>query len=114
MPTKKKEEKKKKIVKKKIKKKTVTKKAKLVNAKPNEYFMLKTGNPIKNLKEFVDSLENMNDWVFKHHVSLEKNDFSKWIADVLKEKELAQQLKKTDSQVETQLLTMRYMINKYI
>ena len=42
------------------------------------------------------------------------NDFSKWIADVLKEKELAQQLKKTDSQVETQLLTMRYMINKYI
>ena len=112
MPSKKNEENKKKSVKKRSR--TTKVKPKPTDAKPSQYFVLVTGTPIKNLKEFVGLLENMNDWVFRHHVNYERNDFSNWIDEILNEKELADELRKTDSLIETQLRTMRYMINKYI
>jgi hypothetical protein len=74
-------------------KKKVEKKNKPVNATPEHYFILVTGVPLKNLKELANALENMNDWVFNHHVNDARNDFSSWVNEILGEHELAEEIK---------------------
>ena len=63
-----------------------------VRAKPDKYFVLASGIPLKTLKELALSLENMNEWVFSHHVNEYRNDFSAWAGDVLTEPELAEEI----------------------
>ena len=62
---------------------------------PNQYFYLHNGGAIRDLSELHSALLNMDDSIFYYHVNQEKNDFSNWIKDILEEKNLALQLKKT-------------------
>ncbi|MBN2422658.1 hypothetical protein JXB41_05495 [Candidatus Woesearchaeota archaeon] len=87
---------------------------KLKNANPENYFILVTGVPLKNLKELVNSLEIMNDWVFKHHVNETRNDFSEWIKNVLDEKHLAEEIRNIRDIRELEIKVLKYMVNKYI
>lgn len=61
----------------------------LVNAEPEKCFWACDGQIFKNVKELAEGLKKMNDEVFKHHVTKEKNDFAKWVKDVFKEEKLA-------------------------
>lgn len=63
-------------------------------------FYLKDGRIIRNLKELLDILKNIDKGTFKHHVNANKNDFSNWIKDVLNEHELAEKIKKSKSKEE--------------
>jgi len=69
----------------------------LVDAPPEGCFWVHNGPIVKNLKELLASLKKMKKDTFRHHVNKEKNDFSKWIQDVLGHKKLAEDLKKIRS-----------------
>jgi len=85
-----------------------------VTAKPENYFILATGVPLKNLKELANALEHMNDWVFRHHVNEYRNDFADWVKNVLNENELSEELCKTQTSKDMELLIMRHLINRYL
>jgi hypothetical protein len=85
-----------------------------VNAKPEHYFILVTGVPLKNLKELANSLENMNDWVFSHHVNDSRNDFSNWIKDILGENELAEEIKSMKNIRQMEARILKHLVNKYL
>ena len=99
---------------KKSKKKENSSRAKPAEAKPEHYFILITGVPLKNLKELAGSLENMNDWVFSHHVNDSRNDFSNWIRDILKEEALAEEIKSLRDMRQMETKILKHLVTKYL
>lgn len=85
-----------------------------VNAKPEHYFILITGIPLKNLKELALSFETMNDWVFNHHVNDSRNDFSNWIKDIIGEEELAEEIRNIKDMRSMEIVILRHLVNKHI
>lgn len=81
----------------------------LINAPETKQFLMCDGQKIKNLKELSLIMKNVNEEVFKHHVTNNKNDFANWIQHVLKEKELSSQLKKIKTKQKTQKLIDAYL-----
>ena len=58
----------------------------------DKLFWNKDGQVFKNLKELERGLANMNDEAFLYHANDQKNDFSKWVKDVVGDDKLAQDL----------------------
>ncbi|MCM2325912.1 MAG: hypothetical protein NDI94_05590 [Candidatus Woesearchaeota archaeon] len=85
--------------------------SKLKNAKPEEYFVLVTGVPLKNIKELANSLSTMNEWVFKHHVNDSRNDFSSWVENSLRNSKLAREIKDAKNIKEMELVLFRHLVN---
>ena len=93
----------KKVVKKttkKITKKTPRKtnkktKQDLAHAPSDQCFWVTDGNVLSNLIELRDALDAMDEKIFAHHVSKEKNDFADWIEHVLGDRELAMKVRKS-------------------
>jgi hypothetical protein len=56
---------------------------------PSKFFYAQDGSVIKSLKDLSASLLSMNDAVFNHHVTNERNDFANWINDVFNLSKLA-------------------------
>lgn len=108
--------------KKSTEKKTATKAAspkkpavkKLVTAKPENYFILVTGVPLKDLRELANSFETMDDWVFYHHVNDARNDFANWASEILLEAELAEDMKNIKHPREMERKVLKHIINKYL
>ncbi len=67
----------------------------LVHTKLEESFWVNDGRILSNLIELKDALESMDESIFAHHVSKEKNDFADWIEHVLEDVELASTLRKS-------------------
>ena len=65
---------KKKAVKKKVSKKKVMSKVRK-NAAPDRVFVLVNGKRVKNVKELADVMDKIEDYVFNHHVTEDRNDF---------------------------------------
>lgn len=61
---------------------------------------LKDGCISKNLSEMADCLRHMTQDVFSHHVTGEKNDFGKWVREVIGDDRLAGELTGAASPVE--------------
>ena len=59
---------------------------------PEQCFWVNNGPILKNMEELANSVGEMNDETFSHHVNNEKNDFSAWINDVFGDKALANEL----------------------
>ncbi|MEM3374755.1 MAG: DUF5752 family protein [Candidatus Woesearchaeota archaeon] len=87
---------------------------KIKDAKPEHYFILATGVPLKNIKELALALQTMDEWVFNHHVNEHRNDFSNWIKDIFNEDALAEELKEIKTIKETELKLLRYLVSKYL
>jgi hypothetical protein len=66
----------------------------LSDVSPDKVFYLESGKYVRNLHELLDALEFMEEDVFNHHVSNEKNDFYNWILDAIKDDILAEKIKK--------------------
>lgn len=68
----------------------------LSDCAPNFAFWTCHGSVIRNLYELACTIENLNDEGFIYHVNEDnnKNDFAKWILEVIKDKKLAKMLKK--------------------
>lgn len=79
----------------------------------NEYFfILRDGRKIKNIKELAEEMGKMEDAVFFHHVSDERNDFANWIKDVFDETELAEQIRHLRNKHEIQKKIYEYLIKE--
>jgi len=57
-------------------------------------FWCQDGKAIKNLKELRKSLIDISDETFHYHLSEGRNDFSKWVRDVVGDDKLANELSK--------------------
>jgi hypothetical protein len=64
----------------------------LSDAKQEQYFKIHLGTNIGNLSELKEALTIMSDESFRHHVTSQKNDFSNWVRDVIKDKDLAREI----------------------
>jgi len=88
----------KKTTKKSVKKSSKKKGKPLVHAAPEQCFWVTDGNVLINLTDLRDALDSMDDEIFAHHVSKEKNDFADWIEYVLIDAELATKVRKSKKQ----------------
>lgn len=80
---------------------------------PEKYhFILANGDKLKDLKDLNKALEKMPEDIFRHHVNEMKNDFSTWVKDVLKEDNLANDLKRFNSRMEEELTLQRHINQK--
>jgi hypothetical protein len=61
---------------------------------PRTPLRLADGQKVKNLKDLLSALKNMQESTFSKHRSGVRNDFSSWVKDVIKDKALARQLEK--------------------
>ncbi len=56
-------------------------------------FWINDGPILKNLSDLSMALKYLSESQFSHHLNREKNDFSKWIGDVIGDHELAVSIK---------------------
>jgi len=75
-------------------------KRRLGDVPDDKRFWCHDGKTIKNLKELGKALSDMSDETFHHHSSGERNDFSKWIGDVVGDDKLARDLSKAKSRTQ--------------
>ena len=54
----------------------------------------------KNLEEFSEGLAHISDEVFAYHISGQKNDFAKWVREVISDGVLARELDNVTSKEE--------------
>ena len=55
-------------------------------------FWLNNGPVLKNLEELSNALSQISKDAYGYHVNAEKNDFSKWVDDIIGDKKLANDL----------------------
>ena len=69
----------------------------LSDCAPNEAFWTCNGTVCRNIYELESNIRALNEWAFRYHVNLDngKNDFARWIEDVIKDHELAARLGRT-------------------
>jgi hypothetical protein len=60
-------------------------------------FYCHDGKILNNIYELKSALENMDENTYKHHVTGEKNDFARWVREVLLDDKLANDLGKCAS-----------------
>jgi hypothetical protein len=82
------------------------------NAPETSYFVLCNGKPVKNIKELADIMEEIEDQVFNHHVTPDKNDFATWIKDIFKDIELAEKLAGVKDKKHMQLVVYKHITHK--
>ena len=80
--------------------------------KPEDYFWLDEKTSIKDLYELVEVLHSMDNLTFRKYVNEEKNDFSKWIRDIFKDEELANNLLKTTDKKEMLALILMKLLKE--
>jgi len=61
-------------------------------------FYTHDGKTLNNLFELKGALEKMDNATYNHHVTDEKNDFSRWVHEILGDDKLANDLKKVLTQ----------------
>lgn len=66
-----------------------------------KYFRLKIGAELANLKELAEILEIIGDDTFKHHINEKRNDFARWIRDVVYDSELADRVERAKTREKT-------------
>ena len=60
---------------------------------PNEYvFRCHDGHNLQGMKELGNALDSMADETYVFHANTEKNDFTNWVREVIKDDMLAKEL----------------------
>jgi len=68
---------------------------------PEEYvFRCCDGKILRNMKEFGDALSAMTHETYVFHANTEKNDFTNWVRDVIKDDILAKDLQKATNRTQ--------------
>jgi hypothetical protein len=76
----------------KIKKNEVN--AFLLDCRPDWSFWVCNGTVIHNLKELTSIVDSMDDGTFSYHNNKDRNDFAKWVRDVIGDHKLANSIEK--------------------
>lgn len=79
----------------------------LRDIQPENSFWLNTGPTLKNLEELNNFLPNMSNEQFSYHLNKEKNDFAKWIDEVIGDKKLAKDLANVKTKVALQKIVAK-------
>ncbi len=76
---------------------------------PEEYvFRCHDSCIFKNMRELRDGLANMDEEVYTYHANVEKNDFTNWVRDIIKDERLAADLQHAATKAEAaKLVGMR-------
>ena len=64
----------------------------LRDAAPEQCFWVNNGPILKSIEELANALQDMNNETYQHHVNDEKNDFGKWINEVIGDTKLSNEL----------------------
>ena len=75
-------------------------KRRLGDVPDDKRFWCHDGKIIKNLRELRKTLNDMSDGTFHYHLGEGRNDFSKWIREVVGDDKLAGDLSKTKSRMQ--------------
>jgi hypothetical protein len=75
-------------------------KRRLGDVPDDKRFWCHDGKNIKNIRELRKALIDMSDETFHYHSGEGRNDFSKWIREVLGDDKLAEDLSKTRSRIQ--------------
>jgi len=75
----------------------------------HQFFVLANGQPVKNVAELAAILDQLEDHVFGHHVTPDKNDFHNWVKDVFEDVELARKISGISDKKHMQLVIYRHM-----
>lgn len=72
----------------------------LSNTPPEKAFWVNNGPVLKSVIELATTAKKLTPQQFMHHVNSAKNDFAKWVDDVIRDSELAKQLRRIKSKDE--------------
>src|SRR4030042_1957861 len=72
----------------------------LSNVEGDKRFFCHDGCIIDDLQHLGECLAHMNDDSFNYHMTSEKNDFSRWIGDVLGDDKLAKDVRNAQNRLE--------------
>ncbi len=68
---------------------------------PSEYvFRCHDGLTLQSIKELGDALNSTADEIYVFHANTEKNDFTNWVRDVIKDDMLAKDLQKATNRTQ--------------
>lgn len=73
----------------------------LSDVPPEKVFLCNDGRALGNLQDLSSALRIMSPETFRHHVTVERNDFSDWIANVIGDADLARRLRETTDRAVT-------------
>jgi hypothetical protein len=82
------------------------------DAPEKQVFVLCNGKPVKNIRELADVMDEIEDHVFSHHVTHDRNDFANWVNDVFKDVELATELANAKDKRHFQLVIYKHLTKK--
>ncbi len=66
----------------------------LSNTPPEKAFWVNNGQVLRSIIELANAAKKLTDQQFIHHVNKAKNDFAKWVDEVVKDSELARELRR--------------------
>jgi hypothetical protein len=72
----------------------------LGNVASDYVFRCCDGSTIRSMQELKDALTLMSDETYSYHANLAKNDFSKWVRDVIGDQKLANDLLKSSGRAQ--------------
>ena len=75
----------------------------------HHYFILANGKPVKHVAELASVLDQLEDHIFHHHVSPDRNDFHNWVKDVFDDLELARKILGISDKKRLQLVIYKHM-----
>lgn len=73
----------------------------VLSAPDEKCFWVCDGRILRNLNDLAAALKSMSEPTFKYHVSKSKNDFMKWIKEVLQDNKLARSLRRVKTRMST-------------
>jgi len=76
---------------------TAVSKSCLSDVAADKVFWCHDGRVMKNLDELGAALREMSEDTFRYHVTVDRNDFSKWVEDVIGDRELSAVLKNSST-----------------
>jgi hypothetical protein len=74
-----------------------------------KYFILANGQPVRNVAELASILDQLEDHVFNHHVTPDRNDFHNWVKDVFDDVELSRKILGISEKKHLQLVIYKHM-----
>ena len=70
------------------------------NCEPEHQFITKKGDIIKSMAELAQKIKQMDDETYMHHANEQRNDFSNCVKDIMKDEDLASEIKKSKNKNE--------------
>ncbi len=71
----------------------------LCDAAPEKCFWVNNGPILKNMEELANALESISDDAYCCHANKDKNDFSKWVSEIIGDQKLANDLLSSKNKV---------------